>query len=189
MGASPTFQLNMEYALPFRSIGHPAGAIARFLIIAIGLPITAALVFLPDRLPATLAMMGATFVLEYGGGAVGIGLGLPAAFVLFVLACFGVGITLLLFDLLRTLGHMSSRVAGFLKRSEDRARHSRLLSRYGIYGLIPTVIIISIYVCPPAAWVFGWDRTRSLVLILAGYFSAALITTFTSVGIMRLLFP
>ncbi|HVN73208.1 MAG TPA: hypothetical protein VMT44_01290 [Methanoregula sp.] len=174
---------------PFQRVEHPGSAVFRFLIIAVALPLIPAFTFLPSRLPEILTFLGATFVLEYGAAAVGIGLGLPAAYVLFVISCFGVGISLFLFDLLGAIGNRSSRVRSFLEKSGEQAGRSRLFSRYGIYGLVPCVIIISIYVCPPAAWVFGWDRSRSLALILGGFLSAAIVTTLACLGIFHVFFP
>lgn len=174
---------------PFQRIKSTTGAVLRFFVIAIALPLVPVILFFPERLPATLTLLSAAFILEYGAATVGIGLGLPAPYVLFVLACFGVGISLFLFDLLEALGSLSARIAGFLEKSAELAKRSRLFSRYGVYGLVPCVIIISIYVCPPASWVFGWDRSRSLALILGGYLSAAIVTTLASAGILHLLFP
>lgn len=174
---------------PFRRLEHPGSAVFRFLALAVALPLIPGFLFFPALLPEVLTFMGATFVLEYGAAAVGIGLGLPAAYVLFVLSCFGVGISLLLFDLLGALGNLSSRIRSFLEKSGEQAGRSRFFSRYGIYGLVPCVIIISIYVCPPAAWVFGWDRSRSLALILGGFLSAAVVTTLACLGIFHIFFP
>ncbi|MDD1705364.1 MAG: small multi-drug export protein [Methanoregula sp.] len=172
------------------SIGHFrqfGTAIGKFLLIAIILPLIPVLIL---GLPAggTLALMASTFVIEYGAGPVGIGLGLPPVFVLWVVVCVALGITLLFFDILDALAGHSARVSTFLARAEERAKRSNLISRHGIYGLIPGVMILGIYVCSPVSWILGGNRKYSVVLIFAGYTLAATGTILVTLGILKLFF-
>ncbi len=162
-------------------------AAGKFLLIAIILPLIPAIVL---GLPwgATLALMTSTFIVEYGAATIGVGLGLPPAFVLWVLVCIALGVILLIFDILDALAGHSARVSAFLARAEERTRRSKLISRYGIYGLFPAIMILGIYVCPPVSWILGWDRKYSVLLIMAGYTLAATVTTLATTGVLKFFF-
>jgi hypothetical protein len=165
--------------------GHIAVALAKLLLLAVALPLLFTFLF-GLSLPATLALIGSTLVIEYGAAPVGIGLGLHPIYVLFTLTCIAFGVTLFLFDILDTLGEHSERVAGFLKRSEERGRNSPILSKYGIYGLVPCVMTLGFYVCPPISCVFGWKRDLSILMIMTGYTGISIATILLTLGIFDL---
>ncbi|MCX6692520.1 MAG: hypothetical protein NTW33_10880 [Methanoregula sp.] len=119
---------------------HLASAIMKLLLIAIALPILPAIV-LNEPFTPVLALMTSTFVIEYGAAPIGIGMGLHPFFVLFVLICIAVGVTLFLFDIFDMMGEHSERVARFLDTAGTQAKKSKILSKYGIYGLVPSVKI------------------------------------------------
>jgi hypothetical protein len=161
-------------------------AIAKFVALAIVLPL--APVFLLNLpLPATLALMSSTFLIEYGAAPVGIALGLPPAFVLWVLAWIAAGVTILLFDIFGVIGEQSARVSAFLAKAGERAKKSKILARYGIYALAPLVWTLGFYVCPPVSWVQGLDRTRSFMIIMTGYLAASIVTILGSLGVLQLI--
>jgi hypothetical protein len=83
----------------------------------------------------------------------------------------------------------SERVARFLEKSAEHARRSAVLSKYGMYGLIPCVMTLGFYVCPPVSWVFGWRRDLSIILIMAGYAAISIATIMLSAGIFSLIIP
>jgi len=166
---------------------HMAGAIAKFVLLAIVLPLLPVVIF-NLSLPATIALITSTFVIEYGAAPVGIGLGLHPFFVFYVLVCIASGVIFFMFDIFDTLGEHSERIANFLARSGERAKQSKILSKYGIYGLVPCVMTLGFYVCPPVAWVFGWRRDFSILLTMAGYIGISLVTVLLSLGIFDLLF-
>ena len=166
---------------------HLAGALARFGLIAVIMPVIPVIIF-SLSLPATLALITTTFVIEYGAAPIGIGLGLHPIFVLYVLVCIALGVTLFLFDIFDTLGEHSERVAKFLRNSGERAKKSKILSKYGMYGLVPCVMTLGFYVCPPIVWVFGWRRDLSILMTMAGYISISVVTILFSLGIFDLLF-
>ena len=178
----------METPLSFHYGYQLSRAVAKFGITAIVLPLVP--VFLLGlSLPSTLILMTSTFILEYGAAPVGVGLGLNPFFVLFVLLCIAASVNSLLFDIFTIIGTHSVRVAEFLRKNGERARRSKVVDRYGIYGLIPLVWTLGIFACPPVSWVLGWDRTRSFVAIMAGFSFAAVVTTLASVGILKIFFP
>jgi uncharacterized membrane protein len=166
-------------------LARAAGAAAKLAVLAGLLPLLPALIS-GRPLAAVIALISSTLVIEYGAGAVGIGLGLPPPYVLFVLLCIALGVTVFLFDLFDLAGEQSRRVGAFLAWSRRRAAASRLLSRYGMYGLVPLVITLGFYVCPPVAWVLGWDRRRSVLLIMTGYAIASVATVLVTMGVLDL---
>lgn len=165
---------------------HLAGAVVKLLLIAIALPLLPAIVS-GEPFAAVLALMTSTFVIEYGAAPIGIGMGLTPLYVLLVLTCIALGVTLFLFDIFDMMGEHSQRVARFLNHAGERARQSKILSKYGIYGLVPCVMTLGFYACPPVAWVFGWRRDVSILMIMTGYIAISVVTVLISLGIFDLL--
>ncbi|MCJ7742070.1 MAG: hypothetical protein MUO95_05210 [Methanoregula sp.] len=163
------------------------GAITKALVLVVVLPLITAFLF-TIPIPSTLALITSTLVIEYGAAAVGIGLGLHPLFVLYVLVCVALGVTLALFDVFDIMGEHSERVSRFLKKSSERAKQSSFLTRYGIYGLVPCVVTLGFYVCPPVSWVLGWRRNKSILLIMAGYITISIVTILATMGIFSLVF-
>lgn len=161
------------------------GAISKALMLILIIPLAAALAL---SVPAThtLALIGSALAIEYGAAPIGIGLGLPPAFVFFVLACVALGVILALFD---SIGDHSERVRLFLARSKKRADASAVLAKYGIYGLVVVVITLGLYVSPPIAWICGWNRKRSVLLIMTGYCIISALLILITGDALRILLP
>jgi len=164
------------------------GAIVKCVGLVVIIPVTAAFLF-SQSVPATLAVITSTLIIEYGAAPIGIGLGLNPLFVLMVLTSVALGITLFLFDLFDTIGKHSERVAQFLARSEKKAKQSTILSRYGIYGLVPCVLTLGFYVCPPISWALVWRRDHAIFLIMGGYIGISVILILTTLGLFSIIFP
>ncbi len=141
-----------------------------------------------NLLPATIALITTTLVIEYGAAPIGIGLGLHPVFVLFVLTCVALGITLVLFDLFDTLGRHSERVARFLLRSEEKVKQSKLISKYGMYGLVPCVLTLGFYVCPAVSWALAWRRDYCILLIMGGFIAISGILILVTLGLFSVIF-
>jgi hypothetical protein len=105
-----------------------------------------------------------------------------------VLVCVALGITLVLFDIFAIMGEHSEMVSRFLKKSKEKAEQSSLLTKYGIYGLVPGVMILGFYICPPVSRVFGWPINRSIFLIMAGYITISIVTILATMGFFSLIF-
>jgi len=163
------------------------GAILKCVGLVIIIPAAAALLF-NQSLQATLALITSTLIIEYGAAPIGIGLGLHPAYVLFVLTCVALGITLFLFDLFDTLGRHSERVARFLARSEEKTKQFPYLSKYGIYGLVPCVLTLGLYVCPPLSWALAWRRDYSIILTMGGFIVISIILIFITLGLFSIIF-
>ena len=163
------------------------GAIAKCIALVLIIPCVAAFL-LSQSVPATLALITSTLIIEYGAAPIGIGLGLHPAFVLLVLSCVALGITLFLFDIFDTLGRHSERVARFLARSEEKAKQFTYLSRYGIYGLVPCVLTLGFYVCPPLSWALAWRRDYSIILTMGGFIVISFILILITLGLFSIIF-
>ena len=168
---------------------HPAGilvaATAELLVLAGVLPFLGAFV-LGYSPAAVAALVASAFIIEYGAAPVGLALGLSPLYVLVVLCSVALGVTLFLFGIIDAAGEHSERVQRFLAWSAEKGRKSRILARYGIYGLIPCVITLGFYVCPPVAGVFGWRRDLSVLMIMAGFAGIAIAMILLTAGIFDL---
>ena len=164
-----------------------SGAIGWCALLALALPLCTALL-LNLSLPAAGALVASAFVIEYGSIPIGIGLGLPVPYVVAAATSIEAGIFLGLFGLLDTIGTASGRVARFLAWVHSLATRSKVFDRYGIVGLFPAEIIIGVYLCAPAAWLFGWNKWRSFAITMAGYCIAAVMTALVTQGVIHYFF-
>jgi hypothetical protein len=162
------------------------GAAAKCVALVLIIPCAAAFIF-SQSVPATLALITSTLIIEYGAAPIGIGLGLHPAFVLAVLSSVALGITLFLFEVFDTLGRHSERVARFLARSEEKGKQSMLISRYGIYGLVPCVLTLGFYVCPPVSWALSWRRDHAILLIMGGFIAISVILILATLGLFSII--
>ena len=163
------------------------GAIIKCVGLVLLIPCAAAFLF-SQSIPATLAIITSTLIIEYGAAPIGIGLGLHPVFVLLILTSVALGITLFMFDIFDTLGTHSERVARFLARSEEKAKQFPYLSKYGIYGLVPCVLTLGLYVCPPLSWALAWHRNRSILLIMGGFIGISVILILLTLGLFSIIF-
>jgi hypothetical protein len=175
----------METGTIPRYLPDLVGAIAKALFLVLVLPLAPAFL-LNIPLSSTLALITTTLIIEYGAAPIGIGLGLPPLFVFYVLVCVAFGVTLALFDVFDILGEHSERVSRFMKKSSEQAQQSSFLTKYGIYGLVPCVMILGFYICPPVSRVLGWRRDLSILLIMAGYITISIVTILATMGILSI---
>ena len=177
----------MESGTPPHFLRNLCGAVTRGLLLAIIFPLVPAVLF-GISLSSSLALITGTFVIEYGAAALGIGLGLPPIYILYVLVCVASGVTLTVFDIFDRVSEYSPRVSRFLEKSEKRAHRSTILTKYGIFGLIPCVLTLGFYVCPAVSRMMGWRRDLSILLIMGGYISISIVTLLATMGIFRFVF-
>jgi len=181
-------QQPMDDKSPTRFPLHNTGTLAVSAAIVILLPLPVAYIT-GQSLMVTLALMASTFIIEYGAAPVGIFGGLDRIFVLFVLSCIALGVTLILFCLCGTLEEHWPRVARFLEKSRNRAQSYPFLATYGIIGLVPLVMVLGFYVCAPAACILGWRRDYATALIMAGYIIASIVTILLTHGATMVFLP
>jgi len=176
----------MDHAASMAAARRICGALGACVLLSLILPLGSACL-LGLSLPAVYGLIASAFLIEYGSIPLGIGLGLPAAFVLCAATAIEAGIFLGIFGLLDTLGHTSERVAGLLARIKAIAARSRMFDRYGIAGLVPCEILIGVYICAPVSWLFGWQKGRAFAITMAGYCIAAVATLLATLGLLRLI--
>ena len=157
-----------------------------WIILAFAIPISLS-VMLNISILKTLSLITSTFALEYLAVPVGIGLGLDPVFVLIVVTSVALSVVLLMFKIFDTLGNKSLIISKFLSKSHEKANKSKIIQKYGIYGLVPSVSFLGFYVCPAIAWVLGWRRDYAVILIIVGFVSVSIITLLSSIGILELL--
>lgn len=163
------------------------GAILKCVGFVVIIPVAAAYLF-SQSIPATLALIPSTLLIEYGAAPLGLGLGLHPVFVLAAIISIALGIVLPMFDIFDTLGQHSTRVAQFLARSEAKVNQSAFISKYGIYGLIPCVLTLGLYVCPPVSWALGWRRDHAILLTMGGFIAITLILILITLGVFQVIF-
>ncbi len=166
------------------------GLLLRIGLVSIGIGILLPLVItlLSGRPAETIySLIAATFLLEYGAAALGAGMGLGPGPVFLVVSIVALGVHIVLFGFLDTLGAESERARRFQEKTIVRADKNRIISKYGIYGLPPAVWTIGFYFCPGIVWVLGWNRWRAIILIMAGYLAAAAVTYYVADGALRLI--
>jgi hypothetical protein len=169
-------------------IRKTVSALGRGILLILVLPLGAAFVLGYPLMP-TLAMIGSSLVIESTAAPVGIALGLSALFVFCVLCCTEAGIFLCLYDIFETIGHSSPRVAKFLENSRQYAHGSPAIEKYGILALVPTELLIGVYLNAPLAWVLGWREDHALVLTMIGYLPQLIITIWLTIGLLQLNIP
>lgn len=146
------------------------------------------LALLPEiRSDHLLALIGSTLLIESGAPVAGVALGLPPGVVLVLVCSVALGVVLLIFTLLDTLDADSPRVSNLLERVRQRYIRSKTLQTYGIYGLVPGMVVLGFMICPPIAWLVGWDRRRSVLLMMIGFTIAATGTLAVATGFFRFL--
>lgn len=170
------------------SVRHIGRALGRGILCALVLPLIPVLVFNLPLSPA-LALIGSGLLIEYGAAPVGIALGLPPLFVFFALMCTETGIFLGLFDVFDTIGHTWEPATRFLEKTRQLVHQSAPIERYGILALIPLEILVGVYINAPAAWVLGWKKEHALLLTMAAYCLALVITIFLSIGLFHVYLP
>lgn len=178
----------MELMDRYTFLRHMLTALAKGILVAVVLPLLAALVM---HIPAgpVLALIGSGLIIEYGAAPVGLALGLSPGFVFFVLVCTAIGIFLCLYDICESVGRTWEPVQRFLEKSRRFASDSALVGRYGILGLIPCVILFGLYVNAPVAWLLGWGKYPALILTTAGFALALAVTVLAGTSLLEAAVP
>jgi uncharacterized membrane protein len=170
------------------SLRHIGRALGRGVFCALVLPLVPVFLFGLPLSPA-LALTGSGLLIEYGAAPVGIALGLPPLFVFYVLVCTETGIFLGLFDIFDTIGHTWEPARKFLESTRQLVHQSVTVERYGILALIPLEILVGVYINAPASWVLGWKEEHALLLTMAAYCLALVITILLAIGLFQVYLP
>jgi uncharacterized membrane protein len=177
----------MERAAELTTLRTAFKAVGWCVLLAFILPLVGAYTCTLS-LSAACAQIASAFLIEYGSIPIGIALGLPPLYALLAATSIEAGIFLGIFGVLDAIGTASGRVAGFLDWTRKIVHRSKIFDHYGILGLFPIEILIGVYLCSPASWLFGWNKGRAFVITMAGYWVAAVATTLATIGIIHFFF-
>ena len=177
--------LDMEQAAALTTLRSACRAVGWCILLAFILPLASTYV-LKLSPAAACTQIASAFLIEYGSIPIGIGLGLPPAYALLAATSIEAGIFLGIVGILDTIGTASGHVADFLAWTRKMEGHVKMFDRYGIYGLFPVEIVIGVYLCAPASWLFGWHKGRAFVITMAGYWVAAVATTLATLGLIHI---
>jgi hypothetical protein len=131
-----------------------------------------------------LTLIGATLVVEYGAVAAGTTLGISPLLNLSVVSSVAFCVFMLSFLILDHLGEHSERIGTYIARFQEKHLSSKSFQKYGIFALLPAIIIAGFYVCPTIAWLAGWNRRGAIGLMLGGYILAAAVSLFLTQNLL-----
>ena len=154
--------------------------------ISLGVPIMVSLVCgIPPS--AIVALVGSAFLIEYGAVIPGIALGIGFFPIIVVLSSVAFSVILTSLELFDLLARKFQKVGDFLERVE-RGRITGIISHYGIWGLVPGILVVGFYVCPAISWIFTWKRWHSVVLMMTGYLISAIAVYLLTTGVVAIVF-
>jgi uncharacterized membrane protein len=130
-----------------------------------------------------------TLILQATAVTVGLAADLSPALVLAVMTSFAFGMVIAIYEILDTFYGQSERVRNWVDRIEDKAKKFTILDRYGMYSLIFLSWIpgLGLYACPVIAWMFRWEKVRSVLLITLGFFLASVGVMLGALGLVRII--
>jgi hypothetical protein len=143
-----------------------------FFGVAIVVPVVAG-VLAGIRVGVMVSFIFSMFALQAIAAPLGVPLGLSPPQILFVMAFFGIGIILGVFEICRTLGTSSKRVSGFIEKIRQKTEKYPWLSKYGSISCFLIVWIpgIGLYGTPVISWLLSWKRISSIIFTFAGFMS------------------
>jgi hypothetical protein len=133
----------------------------------------------------TLALIVSTLFIEYGAVLPGLALGVPPVLLITVMTSVASGVILVSLEIFDYFSARSEKVRRFLERVRG-SRAGRLIHRYGVWGLIPGIVIAGFYVCPALAWIFAWDRKIALAMMVGAFILSSLVLLFLSLGVITI---
>lgn len=154
------------------------------IILAFGIPISISQV-LGIHISKTLSLIVSTFALEYFAVTVGVGLGLKPPFILLTVACVALSVVLLLLTIFGVIGEKSKRVSNFLSKAREKARKTKVIQKYGVYGLALAIPLLGFYITPGIAWSMGWRKNLAVSMILTGFILSSSIVLLVSTEILK----
>jgi predicted Na+-dependent transporter len=161
-----------------------------FFIIGIGVIIPVVISVLAGY-PAGVALsfVLSAFALQAAVPPVGVAMGLPVWLILVILAWFAAGVVLGIYEICRTLGASSERVAAFVEKVEKKTEKYPMIKKYGPITciLIAWIPGIGLYGTPVIAWMLGWKRIPSVICTAAGFLIASIFVLFFASRINEIL--
>jgi predicted Na+-dependent transporter len=159
-----------------------------FFIFAVGIPLVLGLL---AGLSSTqiLTLITSTFLLQAASPPVGLAMGLSTPGILFILACFAIGIVLAIFEICDSLAASSDRVRKWVDNIEEKTRKYPQIQKYGPVTCIGIAWIpgVGLYGTPIIAWILRWKRIPALFFTVCGFVIAAFFVIFFASRIQQVL--
>ena len=133
----------------------------------------------------TLALIGSTLLIEYGAVLPGLVLEVPPVLLIAVMTSIASGVILASLELFDYFSARSEKLRRFLERIQG-SRAGKVIHRYGIWGLIPGIIIAGFYVCPALAWIFAWERRIAVAMMIGSFILSCVLVLLLSLGVLTM---
>ncbi len=136
-----------------------------------------------------LGLVFSTLILQATAVTVGLATGLTASLVLAVMTSYAFGMVLAIYEILDTLYYQSEWVKARVDGIVEKMKKFERLEKFGIYSLIFISWIpgLGLYACPVIAWLFRWEKMKSVLLITLGFFLATLGVAIGALGLAAIL--
>jgi hypothetical protein len=134
---------------------------------------------------SVLALMSATLILEYGAVFIGIALDIDDAVILLIVTLVATGMIFFQFSLFDHIGKSSPRAARFLERVRGNYWSPPVIKKYGVFALVPGILIVGFYVCPAVAWLLGWERKIAFIVMMGTFCAASAFLQLVSEGLIH----
>jgi predicted Na+-dependent transporter len=136
-----------------------------------------------------LTMITSTFVLQAAAPPIGLAMGLSPGAILFIMACFAIGVVAAIFEICDGLASSSARVRSWIDKLEKISDKHPVIKKYGAISCLFIAWIpgVGVYGTPIIAWVLRWKRLPSIIFTVAGFVVAAIFVLFFASKINELL--
>jgi uncharacterized membrane protein len=130
-----------------------------------------------------------TLVLQATAVTLGLARGLPFVLVLAVMTSYAFGMVLAIYEILDTFYYQSAWVKTRVDRIVEKMKKFERLQKFGIYSLIFISWLpgLGLFACPVIAWLFRWEKVKSVLLITLGFFLATLGVAIGALGLAAVL--
>ncbi|HUU76216.1 MAG TPA: hypothetical protein VMW63_09025 [Methanoregulaceae archaeon] len=136
-------------------------------------------------LSRTMVLVGSVFLIEYGSVVPGIALGIEIVPLFLIISSVALSVILTSLEIFYLLSTRSDPVCHFLERVRI-GKFTGFISQYGVWGLVPGIIVVGFYICPAISWIFSWRRRTCVILMMGGYLAGALSIYLAATGIIRI---
>jgi hypothetical protein len=133
----------------------------------------------------TLVLLSSTLLFEYAAPVAGIALDMPPGLILVTVILVALGVLYFQFSLFDAMNARSAKVAGFLDLTRKKYGSSAFIRHYGIFALVPAMLVVGFYVCPAISWLLGWNRKCSLLLMMVTFSIASILVLIVGTGVFR----
>lgn len=132
---------------------------------------------------SVIALVLATLIVEYGAVFIGTGLGVDSAATLIIVTLVATGIIIFQLSLFAHIGNSSPAVSRFLEGTRKKYGSSPLIKKYGVFALIPGMLVVGFYICPAVSCLLGWERRTAFFIMIITFCAASVLLLPVSEGL------